>query len=143
MVESADGGPPKAALARPSVMNDIDNLGVPVDRIRVLSPFDPLIRDRKRLLRLFNFDYRIEIFVAEAKRKYGYYVLPMLEGDRLIGRIDMKAYRDDNALHVKALWLEPGIKFNPTRAKKLDAELKRHANFIGVANLTWAPDYLK
>ena len=142
-VESADGSPPRTAFARPSLMDGSDDLGVPFDRLRVLSPFDPLIRDRKRLLRLFNFDYRIEIFVAEAKRKYGYYVFPLLEGDRLIGRIDMKAHRDDNALCVKALWPEPRIKFNNTRAKKLDAELKRHAKFIGVADLKWEPDYLK
>jgi uncharacterized protein len=142
-VESADGSPPRTAFARPSLMDDIDDLGLPADRIRVLSPFDSLIRDRKRLMRLFNFDYRIEIFVAEAKRKYGYYVFPLLEGDKLIGRIDMKAQRDDNALHVKALWLEPGIKFNTGRKKKLDAELKRHANFIGVGEVTWEPDCLK
>ncbi len=60
--------------------------------MRVLSPFDPTLRDRDRTERLFGFFYRIEVFVPEPKRQYGYYVFPLLEGDRMIGRrIDMKA----------------------------------------------------
>ena len=67
-------------------------------RIRVLSPFDPMLRDRNRAERLFGFHYRIEVFVPEPKRTYGYYVFPLLEGHRLIGRIDMKAQRDRGLL---------------------------------------------
>ncbi|MBT4490102.1 MAG: winged helix-turn-helix domain-containing protein [Rhodospirillaceae bacterium] len=142
-IESADGSPAKVCLARPGLLDDMDNLAEPPDRLRVLSPFDPLIRDRKRLLRLFNFDYRIEIFVPEARRTYGYYVFPLLEGDRLIGRIDMKARRDDDALHVTGLWLEPKVKFSKGREAKLAAELKRHAKFIGMARVMWEPGFLK
>ncbi|HAC57505.1 MAG TPA: hypothetical protein DCF73_04005 [Rhodobiaceae bacterium] len=90
----------------------------PLAGARFLSPFDPAIRDRKRTERLFGFDYRIEIFVPEKKRKYGYYVLPLLEGDRFTGRADLKAHRADGRLEVKGLWLEPGVKL--TRARETD-----------------------
>mgnify|MGYP002631852847 CR=1 FL=1 len=143
LVESADGSPAKAAFARPGLLEALHSENTAPDRLRVLSPFDPLIRDRKRLQRLFNFDYRIEIFVPEAQRRYGYYVFPLLEKDRLIGRIDMKARRDDNTLHVTGLWHEPKVKFTQARQKSLTAELNRQAKFIGMQAVTYAPDYLK
>jgi hypothetical protein len=121
----------------------LDDPPPPPDRIRVLSPFDPLIRDRNRLRRLFNFDYRIEIFVPEAKRTYGYYIFPLLQGDRLIGRIDMKARRDDGVLAVMGLWLEPGVRFTNGREAKLRAEVRRHAKFIGMGAVLWEPGFLK
>jgi uncharacterized protein YcaQ len=111
------------------------------DRLRVLSPFDPLLRDRKRLLRLFGFDYRIEVFVPAAKRQYGYYVFPLLEADRLIGRIDMKAQRDEKVLAVKALWLEPGVRLSQKRQRRLHAELNRQAKFVEVDTVRYAADF--
>ena len=87
--------------------------------------------------------YRIEIFVPEAKRKYGYYVFPLLEKDKLIGRIDMKGQRSDNRLHVTGLWLEPGIKYTKGREKKLMSELNRHARFIGLEDVTFDDGFLK
>ena len=143
LVESADGSPAKPAFARPELPEETADPATPPERLRVLSPFDPLIRDRKRLQRLFNFDYRIEIFVPEAKRRYGYYVFPILETDRMIGRIDMKARRDDNALHVTGLWLEPKVKLTQARKKSLTAELNRHARFIGLDQVTYDPGHLK
>ncbi len=113
------------------------------NRIRVLSPFDPVLRDRKRLERLFGFDYRIEVFVPAARRKYGYYVFPLLEGDRLVGRIDMKAGRDRDELDVKALWMEPGVRLSGTRQAKLEAELDRIRRFAGLAAVHWRDGYLK
>lgn len=104
----------------------------PPARIRVLSPFDPLIRDRNRTERLFGFFYRIEIFVPEPKRQYGYYVFPLLEGDRIIGRVDMKADRKANVLDVKRLWLEPGVRSSAGRLEKLEAEFIRLARFVGL-----------
>ncbi|MEL6216279.1 MAG: crosslink repair DNA glycosylase YcaQ family protein, partial [Pseudomonadota bacterium] len=56
-------------------------------RLRILNPFDPLVRDRTRLARLFGFEYRVEMFVPANKRRWGYYVYPLLEGDRFVGRI--------------------------------------------------------
>jgi hypothetical protein len=66
-----------------------------------------------------------------------------LETDRLIGRIDMKARRDDDALHVTSIWLEPKIKFTQARQKNLTAELNRQAKFIGMGQVTFDLGYLK
>lgn len=103
----------------------------PPGRLRVLSPFDPLLRDRNRAAFLFGFTYRIEIYVPEPKRQYGYYVFPLLEGDAFIGRLDAKAYRAENCLRVRALWLEPGTKLGVQRRQRLEAELQRLARFSG------------
>lgn len=110
-------------------------------RLRILSPFDPALRDRKRAERLFGFHYRIEVFVPEPQRKFGYYVFPLLEGDRLIGRIDAKAFRDEDCLRVRALWPEPGVRLTATRLVRLEAELTRLARFAGVARLDFAADW--
>lgn len=103
----------------------------PTPRLRILSPFDPALRDRDRAEFLFGFFYRIEVFVPEPKRVYGYYVFPVLEGDRLVGRIDVKAFRDVGALRVKAFWPEAGVKLTKARRGKLEAELDRLAAFAG------------
>jgi hypothetical protein len=103
----------------------------PVPRLRILSPFDPALRDRDRAEFLFGFFYRIEVFVPEPKRVWGYYVFPVMEGDRLVGRIDMKAFRDAGSLRVKAFWPEAGVKLTKGRMAKLEAELGRLARFSG------------
>lgn len=103
----------------------------PTSRLRILSPFDPALRDRNRAEFLFGFRYRIEVFVPEPKRVYGYYVFPLLEGDSLVGRIDVKAFRDAGSLRVKAFWPEPGVKLSKTRRSRLEAELARLALFAG------------
>ncbi|NHB76445.1 winged helix-turn-helix domain-containing protein [Rhodobacter calidifons] len=103
----------------------------PTPRLRILSPFDPALRDRDRAEFLFGFHYRIEVFVPEPKRVYGYYVFPVLEGDRLAGRIDVKAFRDAGALRVRAFWPEAGVKLTRGRRAKLEAELDRLARFAG------------
>lgn len=104
----------------------------PTSRLRILSPFDPVIRDRARLSRLFGFDYRIEIFVPAAKRKWGYYVYPLLEGDRMVGRVELKADRKAGWLKLLRLWPEEGVRWTQAREGKLDAELCRLARFVGV-----------
>jgi uncharacterized protein YcaQ len=78
------------------------------DRIVLLSPFDRLIHDRERAEALFGFRYRLEMFVPEAKREYGYYVLPILHGAELIGRIEPVVDRRSSVLTVKGVWAEPG-----------------------------------
>src|SRR5262249_19119367 len=77
-------------------------------RTTVLGPFDRLIHDRDRTERLWNFFYRIEIYVPAAKREYGYYVLPILHGDRLIGRLDPLYDKKAGVVRVNAVYAEPG-----------------------------------
>ena len=127
-VEGADGERRKS-LAYPDILDT--SPPAPLPRLRILSPFDPTLRDRKRAEFLFGFFYRIEVFVPEPKRQHGYYVFPVLEGDRLVGRIDVKAFRDAGALRVKAFWPEAGVKLTKGRQAKLEAELDRLAGFAG------------
>lgn len=131
---------PAFALADDELSADLPE---PPKRLRILSPFDPLIRDRKRAERLFGFHYRIEVFVPAARRKYGYYVFPLLEGDRLIGRIDMKHERDSGTLRVKGLWLEPGQRLSAARQDRLEAELERQRRFTGAERLAFARGWLR
>lgn len=120
---------------------ELMNAPEPPARLRVLSPFDPVLRDRDRAERLFGFNYRIEIFVPEPQRKYGYYVFPLLEGNRMIGRIDMKAERKASVLAVKRLWLEPGVRLSAGRLSRLEAELARLARFTGVETVDYLPGW--
>lgn len=136
-IETLGGDRPRMAFAFTGVAGRIRDAAEPPARIRVLSPFDPLLRDRNRAERLFGFFYRIEVFVPEEKRQYGYYVFPLLEGDRLIGRIDMKAERGEGALAVKRLWLEPGVRASAGRLERLEAELQRVARFCGVERVAY------
>jgi len=135
------GEKPRRSFAWPDlpdrVAPDVPN------RIRILSPFDPALRDRKRAQRLFGFHYRIEIFVPEPKRIYGYYVFPVLEGDRLIGRIDMKSDRASGAMNVRAFWPEPKVTMGKGRLAKLNAELDRVARFAGSDRIEFACDWIR
>ncbi len=128
-------GTPKTALAFPTIEDELTRPIDLHDNLRFLSPFDPAIRDRKRTSRLFGFDYTIEIFVPEKKRKYGYYVLPIMEGDRFVARADLKAHRDKDTLEVKGLWLEPGIKLDKARKAALEAALHELGKFTGTAKV--------
>jgi uncharacterized protein YcaQ len=101
-------------------------------KLRLLSPFDPLIHDRNRLKQIFGFEYAVEIFVPAAKRKYGYYVLPILEGERFVGRIDLKLDRKKSRLDVLGLWWEQGVQGTDQRRARLTRQLERQARFAGV-----------
>jgi uncharacterized protein YcaQ len=95
-------------------------------RITFLSPFDRLVHDRARAEALWDFRYRLEMYVPPAKREYGYYVLPILRGDRLIGRIDLVFDRKSRVLRVNNVWWEDG-----GRPVSLDRPLKSLARFVG------------
>ena len=84
-------------------------------RVRLLCPFDPVVRDRDRTQRLFDFYYRFEAFVPKAKRRHGYYVMPILEGDRLIGRLDPKLHRERGELEIRFIEFEKGVSLDRKR----------------------------
>lgn len=141
-IECADGKSRRVVM-RPQTMDDLPDLPDPPNRIRVLSPFDPMLRDRNRAERLFGFSYRIEIFVPAPKRVYGYYVFPLLEGERIIGRVDMKADRQADVLRVTALWPEVGVKWGQGRQRRFEAELNRILRLAGVSRIEFCDGWLR
>lgn len=140
---SVDASPLRRAFARPDVLEAARAAPEPTGRLRVLSPFDPALRDRRRAERLFGFHYRIEIFTPAPKRRYGYYVFPLLEGDKLVGRIDMKREGETGCLGVSALWPERGVTFGKGRLNRLEAELHRVARFSGCERMNFRNDWLR
>ena len=131
-------GSHRHAFAPADIEEQLAALPPPHEGTRFLSPFDPAIRDRKRAQRLFGFDYTIEIFVPEKKRKYGYYVLPLMEGDRFIGRADLKVHREEDRLEVKGFWPEGGVKMTKARTATTEDALAALARFTGVSRIEGA-----
>lgn len=141
-VEGADGKP-RRVFARPDLADAAAAAPSPPAGVRILSPFDPALRDRKRAEWLFGFSYRIEIFVPEAKRRYGYYVFPVLEGARLIGRIDMRRAGPGGPLNVRAFWPERGVAMGKGRQARLQAEIARIGRFAEADGVAYAEDWIR
>jgi uncharacterized protein YcaQ len=101
----------------------------------LLSPFDPLVWDRQRARDLFDFDYTIECYTPAAKRRYGYFNLPILHRDRLVGRLDPKAHRAQGLFEIKALHLEPDVPVSAELVAGLAVALRRLAAWHGTPEL--------
>lgn len=103
----------------------------------VLSPFDPLVWDRRRALELFNFDYRIECYTPEAKRKYGYFVLPVLHRGAIKARLDARMLRKSRLLTIKNLWLEPDVRVTAAFARDIQQAISRFAAWQEAERVTF------
>jgi uncharacterized protein YcaQ len=101
----------------------------------ILSPFDPVVWDRKRALELFDFDYRLECYTPADKRRYGYFTLPILRRGALVGRVDAKAHRREGVFELKALVLEPGVRVSERFTRDIAAALRRCARWHGCATV--------
>jgi len=111
----------------------------------VLSPFDPVVWDRKRALELFNFDYRIECYTPEEKRKFGYFVLPLLHRGQIKGRLDARMLRQSKQLEIKKLWLEEKTRVTARFAADIRRAIERFAAWQGAESVAilQVPDALK
>jgi hypothetical protein len=107
------------------------------ERTTLLSPFDNLICDRARTAKLFNFDFTIEIYVPAHKRQYGYYVLPILHGDRLIGRIDPKMNREHGRLHIHAVHAEKDTPLNRRTGRAIRDAIEDLAAFLDASDIRY------
>jgi uncharacterized protein YcaQ len=125
-----DDGPPVVAPAEA----EID--GRPTGGV-LLCPFDNLVWDRAFLRRVFGFDHVIEVYKPEPQRVFGYYVLPFLYGDRLVGRADLKSDRAEGVLRVKAFHLEPKVRRSAALEAALDRALDRLARVLGLERVAW------
>ena len=112
---------PKGWEAHPDV-----SAGEVPERVTLLSPFDRLIHDRDRAEALFDFHYRLEMFVPKAKREYGYYVLPLLVGDRIVGRAEPRFDRKTKTLEVLGEWDD---------TSRLDEPLESLATWLGAERI--------
>jgi uncharacterized protein YcaQ len=125
-----DGGPPVVVPAEA----EID--GSPSGGV-LLCPFDNLVWDRAFLERIFGFDHVIEVYKPQPQRVFGYYVLPFLYGDRLVGRADLKSERADGVLRVKAFHLEPKVRRSGALQAAFDRALDRLARVLGLDTVAW------
>jgi len=113
--------------------DDIDNLTkcneIVVDSMKLLNPFDNVIRDRPVFLKYWNFDYKLEAYTPPVQRKYGYYLMPILDGHLFIGRLEPKAHRKESILEIKSIYYEDWFKPTKESNKRLALSLSKFADF--------------
>jgi hypothetical protein len=117
----------------PATLAGIDNFE---GRTALLSPFDRLVYDRARALELFDFEYALEMYKPAAKRRWGYFALPVLHGDRLVGKVDAKADRKASVLHVHAIHRD--VKFTGAMTRAVRGELEQLAAWLELATIQTA-----
>ncbi|GGP23413.1 winged helix-turn-helix domain-containing protein [Silvimonas iriomotensis] len=103
----------------------------------LLSPFDPVVWDRKRATALFGFDYTLECYTPAPKRKYGYFCLPILSRGKLVGRLDAKAHRARGVFEIKSLYLEDGVRLSARLAGDIGRAIQRCADWHATPQVTW------
>jgi uncharacterized protein YcaQ len=135
LIESADGSPPRPSFALPDIAKRIARLPEAPAGIRLLCPFDPVLRDRARAKRLFNFDFRFEGFVPAGQRTHGYYAMGILEGDAFVGRVAPKFDRRTGVLRVPLVTWESGVKVTRKRWEAFEDGVKKLAGWIGASTV--------
>jgi uncharacterized protein YcaQ len=123
------------AYALPQVLEEADRFRAVAPRVRLLSPFDNLAISRLRLKQRFAFDYTLECYVPKQKRNHGYFVLPILFGENIVGRLDPKADRPGKTFIVRRLLLEPGVDVGGALVAGLGRALRELARFNGCENV--------
>ena len=127
------------AAEEPILAATADADSLPPAAVTFLGALDPLVWDRKMLRGLWNFDYLWEVYVPEAKRKWGYYVLPILFGDRFVGRIEPRIDRRAKALNILGIWFEPAFApmEEPGFIPALRDAVEAYRGFVGATKVTW------
>ena len=116
----------------------LDKLKAPwKPRTTLLSPFDPLITDRERTEALFDFRFHLEIYKPAVQREWGYYVMPILDGDRLVGRIDPVLDRKHRILRLNAVYAEPDVPMNPDLSDRVATAIRELASWLGATDITF------
>jgi hypothetical protein len=127
------------ASEEPILEASADASSLPRPDVSFLAPLDPLVWDRRQLRDLWNFDYLWEVYVPEAKRKWGYYVLPIVFGDRFVGRIEPRLDRKSKTLTILGIWFQDG--FEPTEEPRfipaLREAIEAYRSFVGADKVTW------
>jgi uncharacterized protein len=123
--------------ARPEDLDGVEDLP-PGDRTLALSPFDNVLCDRARTAELFGFDHRLEIYVPAKKRRWGYYVLPILHRERFVARADLAYDRDDGVLRVLSFHREEGVRWSSAVERRVTAAMERLAAWRGASGVSFA-----